>query len=79
MMLVATGSPYVFFSEKTWKALGVTIEDFPGGQASVVINATKVLGHASSNHFADIDVLGVSFLKQKQLVVDYTKETVEIK
>lgn len=79
MMLVDTGSPYVFFSEKTWKALGVPIEDFPGGQASVEINGTRVLGHVSHNHFADIDVLGASFLKHRQLVVDYINEIVEIK
>lgn len=78
MMLVDTGSPYVFLTENTWKALGVQIEDFPGGQASVVINGTKVLGHVSCNHFADIDVLGASFLKYRQLVVDYTNEIVEI-
>lgn len=79
MMLVDTGSPYVFFTEKTWKALGVPIEDFPGGQASVEINGTRVLGHVSHNHFADIDVLGASFLKQRQLVADYINEIAEIK
>mmetsp|Transcript_6185 Transcript_6185/g.8908 ORF Transcript_6185/g.8908 Transcript_6185/m.8908 type:complete len:214 (-) Transcript_6185:835-1476(-) len=78
IMLVDTGSPYVFFTEKTWEALGVQIEDFPGGQASVVINGTKVLGHVSHNHFSDIDVLGASFLKQRQLVVDYTSEIAKI-
>lgn len=70
---------YVFFTEKTWKALGVPIEDFPGGQASVEINGTRVLGHVSHNHFADIDVLGASFLKQRQLVADYINEIAEIK
>ena len=79
MMLVDTVSPYVFFTRKTWEALGVPIEDFPGRQASVVIHGTKVLGHVSHNHFADIDVLGASFLKQRQLFVDYINETAEIK
>jgi predicted aspartyl protease len=79
IMLVDTGSPYVYLSERTWEALGVKVEDLPNnGQAYVKVNGMRVLAHVSSNHFEDIDVLGSSFLKNCVMVVDYPEQTVEI-
>jgi predicted aspartyl protease len=78
IMLVDTGSPYVYLTENTWEALGVRVEDLPNGQAYVKINGMRVLAHVSSNHFEDIDVLGSSFLKNCVMVVDYPEQTAEI-
>lgn len=79
IMLVDTGSPYVFLTIKTWNALGVKIEDLPSDQAYVKINGVRVLAHVSTNHFEDVDVLGASFLKNCKLIVDYPEQAVELR
>ena len=43
------------------------------------INGVRVLGHFSSNHFGDVDVLGASFLKNYKVAVDYPEQAVELK
>ena len=78
IMLVDTGSPYVFLTAKTWNAIGVKVEDLPNGEAYVKINGVRVLAHVSSNHFEDIDVLGASFLKSCKLTVDYPEQAAEL-
>ena len=78
IMLVDTGSLYVFLNAKTWNSVGVTVEDFPNDQAYVKINGVRVLAHVSSNHFEDVDVLGASFLKNCKLTVDYPEQTAEL-
>jgi len=78
VMLVDTGSPYVFLTAKTWNAIGVKVEDLPNDQAYVKINGVRVLAHVSSNHFEDVDVLGASFLKNCKLAVDYPDQTAEL-
>jgi predicted aspartyl protease len=78
IMLVDTGSPFVFLAPKTWKAFGVDLADLPNDEAYVKINGVRVLAHVSSNHFADIDVMGTSFLKNCKMTVDYPEEKVEI-
>mmetsp|Transcript_12554 Transcript_12554/g.27621 ORF Transcript_12554/g.27621 Transcript_12554/m.27621 type:complete len:163 (-) Transcript_12554:765-1253(-) len=79
VMLVDTGSPYVFLTAKTWNAIGDKVEDLPNDQASVKINGVRVLAHVSSNHFEDVDVLGASFLKNCKLAVDYPDQTAELR
>ena len=78
IMLVDTGSPYVFLTAKTWNTIGVKVEDLPNDQAYVKINGVRVLAHVSSNHFEDIDVLGASFLKNCKLTVDYPEQAAEL-
>jgi hypothetical protein len=78
IMLVATGSPYVFLTQKTWKAFGVDLADLPNDQAYVKINGVRVLAHVSSNHFEDIDVMGTSFLKNCNVTIDYPEQKAEI-
>ena len=78
IMLVDTGSPYVFLTAKTWNAIGVKVEDLRNDQAYVKINGVRVLAHVSSNHFEDVDVLGASFLKNCKLAVDYPEQIAEL-
>ena len=78
IMLVDTGSPYVFLTKQMWNALGMKLDDLPNKQAYVKINGMQVLMHVSSNHFEDIDVLGSSFLKNCKMTVDYPEQVVEI-
>ena len=78
IMLVDTGSPYVFLCRRTWEALGVRLEDLPNDQAFILINGVRVLAHVSSNHFEDIDVLGASFLQNCNLAVNYPEQTAEL-
>jgi len=77
-MLVDTGSPYVYFTQKTWKALGVDLADLPNDEAYLKINGVRVLAHVSSNHFEDIDVMGTSFLKNCKVAIDYPEQKAEI-
>ena len=78
IMLVDTGSPYVFLTARTWNSIGFKVEDLPNDQAYVKINGVRVLAHVSSNHFEDIDVLGASFLKNCKMAVDYPEQYAEI-
>ena len=78
IMLVNTGSPYVFLCRRTWEALGVRLEDLPNDQAFIVINGARVLAHVSSNHFEDIDVLGASFLQKCNMTVKYPEQKAEL-
>jgi predicted aspartyl protease len=78
IMLVDTGCPYVFLTEKTWNSIGVKVENLPNDQAYIKINGVRVLAHVSSNHFEDIDVLGASFLKNCKMAVDYPEQTAEL-
>ena len=78
IMLVDTGSPYVYLTKKTWNNIGVKVENLPNDQAYVKINGVRVLAHISSNHFEDIDVLGASFLKTCKMAVDYPEQTAEL-
>jgi predicted aspartyl protease len=78
IMLVDTGSPYVFLTKMTWNSLGVKVEDLPNDQAYVKINGVRVLAHVSSHHFEDIDVLGATFLKNCKMTVDYPEQTAEL-
>jgi predicted aspartyl protease len=78
IMLVDTGSPYVFLTAKTWNAIGVKVEDLPNDQAYVKIDGVRVLAHVSSNHFEDVDILGASFLKSCKMTVDYPEQTAEL-
>ena len=78
IMLVDTGSPYVFLTARTWNSIGVKVEDLPNDQAYVKINGVRVLAHVSSNHFEDIDVLGASFLKNCKMLVDYPEQNAQL-
>jgi hypothetical protein len=46
IMLVDRRCPYVFLTEKAWKALGVKVDDLPKDEACVKTNAMRVLAHA---------------------------------
>ena len=62
IMLVDTGSLYLFLTATTWNAIGVKVKDLPNNELVLKINGVRILEHGSSNHFEDISRhLGIFF------------------
>jgi hypothetical protein len=70
-MLAATGSPYTFLTNETFKALGINLEEYPSDQAFVLINAQRTNARLSKAHFEEVNVLGTNFLDFCELHVNY--------
>lgn len=67
VMIVDSGCPFVFLSEKTLREIGIV--------DTVTVDGVKVHGVSStvfmsSNHFADVNVLGTAFYSTNRLVVN---------
>jgi len=77
-LLVDTGSPYTFFTEATWKCLGM---EPPTSSVRVEINAVSVEVGVSHGRFADIDLAGANFLFAARAIlhIDYPPGVIEVR
>ena len=66
LAIVDTGSPFVYLSEETLKALGI-VDSF---EANLIVHGEITGVYRSTNHFSGLNVLGASFLVENKLVLN---------
>ena len=79
IFIVDTGSPSLFISENAMRALG--FNDFSQQVFQVKIGGHVYEANQSHSHFADVNLIGASFLARARalLLVDYKDLKVELK
>ena len=66
LVIVDTGSPFVYLSEDTLKAVGI-VASF---EANLIVHGEITGVYRSTNHFSGLNVLGASFLVENKLVLN---------
>lgn len=66
LVIVDTGSPFVYLSDDTLKALGI-VDSF---EANLIFHGEITGVYRSSNHFSGLNVLGASFFVENKLVLN---------
>lgn len=67
LMIADSGCPFVFLSEQTLREIGIVDTDAVDGVKVHGVSSTVFM---SSNHFAEVNVLGAAFYSMNSLIVN---------
>ena len=76
--LYDTGSPYTYLRQETFAALG--FEESTPTETNVVVHGTALTVYLSSNHFANVDLVGQDFFSAIRgfVTIDYPMKLVSV-